>query len=149
MRGAFWIFRILFCLPLFIMGIVLLVLAGVQISHRNAWVRTTAVITSVTERHEPDGDISHEVTVSYQTEDGKEYTDVLGYYQTGYQEGVTVDVCYDPEQPEKVISGGKGPIILFGGFGAGSLFAAVFMWFLIGFVSKKLITAYDRSATQY
>ena len=117
--------------------------------HRNAWVRTTAVITSITEKREPDGDVTHAVTVTYQTEDGQEYTDLLGYYQTGYQEGMTVDVCYDPEQPEKVMTGGNGIIYLLGGFGAVSLFSAFFVWFVVGFVGKKLLNAYDQAAMRY
>ena len=143
------LFRIIFSLPLLIIGIVMLVLAGVQISHRNAWVRTTAVITSITEKREPDGDLIHTVTVTYQTEDGDEYTDLLGYYQSDYREGMTVDVCYDPEQPDKVMTGGNGIIYLFGGLGAVSLFSALFVWFLVGFVGKKLLNAYDQAAMRY
>ncbi len=67
--------------------------------------KTTATILSI--KVDPDStseDDSYIVTANY-TVDGKEYTNVLNTYSPSYKVGKTVEVRYDPADPNKVTSG--------------------------------------------
>ena len=69
--------------------------------------KTTATIISI--ENDPDyipdpdtdNDVRHIITVKY-TVDGKEYTNVLDSDSTSYSEGGTVDIMYDPKNPETI-----------------------------------------------
>ena len=70
----------------------------------------TATIISIEEDPDyiPDadtsGDVQYIVTVKY-TVDGKDYTRTLDSYSPSYKVGGTVDIKYDPKNPEKITSG--------------------------------------------
>ena len=74
------------------------------------YVDGTATIISIEEDPDyipdPDtsGDAQYIVTVKY-TVDGKEYTRKLDSYSPSYKVGGTVDIKYDPKNPEKISSG--------------------------------------------
>ena len=67
--------------------------------------KTTATIVSI-EKDEDSAaeDDSYIVTARY-TVDGKEYTNVLDSYSPSYKEGGTVEVRYDPNDPNQITSG--------------------------------------------
>ena len=66
--------------------------------------KTTATIISIEKDLESTDDDSYIVTARY-TVDGKEYTNVLNSYSPSYKEGSTVEVRYDPANPNKITSG--------------------------------------------
>ena len=148
MRAAFGFFRLFFCLPTLLMGCVLLVMTGIQVKNRSEWVRGEGVIQSITTHRDSDGDVSHMVMVQYQTEDGDSYTENLHYYQSGYHEGLKVNICYDPENPSKVTSGDRGPELLTGIMGFACLLEAAVAWGVIGYVRKKAIAAQQNGYIQ-
>ncbi len=72
--------------------------------------KTTATIISIEEDPDyipdpdTDNDVRHIITVKY-TVDGKEYTNVLDSDSPSYSVGGTVDIMYDPKNPETIHSG--------------------------------------------
>ena len=74
------------------------------------FVDGTATIISIEEDPDyipdPDtsGDMQYIVTAKY-TVDGKDYTTKLDSYSPSYKVGGTVDIKYDPKNPEKITSG--------------------------------------------
>lgn len=69
---------------------------------------TTATIDTIYEYEEYDNvndeyETKHDVYISYDTQEGEHYSDVkLGWYYTGMEEGQTITVHYDPDDPEDV-----------------------------------------------
>ena len=68
------------------------------------YLKTTATIVSIEEDQESGEDDSYIVTAKY-TVDGTEYTNVLDSYSPSYKVGGTVEVRYDPSDPNKITSG--------------------------------------------
>jgi len=68
------------------------------------YMKTTATIVSIEEDQESGDDDSYIVTAKY-TVDGTEYTNVLDSYSPTYKVGGTVEVRYDPADPNKITSG--------------------------------------------
>lgn len=66
--------------------------------------KTTATIVSIEEDQESGSEDSYIVTAKY-TVDGVEYTKVLDSYSPSYEEGGTVEIRYDPADPNKITSG--------------------------------------------
>lgn len=67
--------------------------------------QTTATIDTIYEyvSADSDHDIKHDVYISYDTEEGVHYSEVdLGWYQSGMEEGQTIAVYYDPDDPRDV-----------------------------------------------
>ncbi len=66
--------------------------------------KTMATIVSIEEDTESGSEDSYIVTAKY-TVDGIEYTKVLDSYSPSYEVGGTVELRYDPDDPEKITSG--------------------------------------------
>lgn len=92
-----------------IMAVICIIL-GVYLTffHSAGFVKTEATIVSIVEEPADDGsdDENYVVTVAY-TVDGQNYQSVLDSYSPSYQEGKTIDVLYDPNDPS-VVHGGDG-----------------------------------------
>ncbi|MBQ4044998.1 MAG: DUF3592 domain-containing protein [Lachnospiraceae bacterium] len=67
--------------------------------------KTTATIISIEKDPASAADDDSYIVTARYTVDGKEYTKVLDSYSPGYKEGGTVEVRYDPSDPNKVTSG--------------------------------------------
>ena len=69
---------------------------------------TTATIDSIYEYEEYDSidneyDIQHDVYISYDTQEGMHYSGVeLNWYHTGMEEGQSITIHYDPDNPERI-----------------------------------------------
>ena len=148
MRAGFSLFRILFCVSFLIEGCVMLVVTVSQVKHRKEWVRAEGVIRAIETHYDAEGDVQHTVIVDYQTEDGEPYTETLGYYQSGFQEGMRIGICYDPDDPSSVTTSGHGSEIFTGIASGVCLLIAVFTWLLIGHVQKKVIAAQQNGYIQ-
>lgn len=61
-------------------------------------IETTAEITQITTSRDSDGDTTHSVQVIFYI-DGKEYEGNLGYYSSDMYKGKTVNIYYDPQNP--------------------------------------------------
>lgn len=67
--------------------------------------QTTATIDTIYEyvSADTDHDIRHDVYVSYDTQKGEHYSNIdLGWYQSGMEEGQTLAVYYNPNNPRDV-----------------------------------------------
>ena len=118
-----------------IIGIVLIGIACVTYSRQKNWVRAEAVIQSVQIRKNSDDSKEYTVIVSYQTEDGVSCREELDYYDTSYREGMKIPVCYDPDEPSKVVAGSRSVPVTTGAAGAAALAISAGLWFYLG---KKL-----------
>ncbi len=61
-------------------------------------IDATAEITKITTSRDSDGDVSHLVQVIFHV-DGKSYGGNLGYYSSDMYEGKTINIYYDPQNP--------------------------------------------------
>ena len=68
------------------------------------YLKTTATIVSIEEDLESGEEDSYIVTVRYTVGD-KEYINVLDSYSPSYEAGGTVEIRYDPADPNKITSG--------------------------------------------
>ncbi|MBP3896541.1 MAG: DUF3592 domain-containing protein [Mogibacterium sp.] len=92
------------------------------------YMKTTATIVSIEEDQESGEDDSYIVTARY-TVDGKEYSNVLDSYSPSYEVGGTVEVRYDPADPDKITSGY--------GIGIYSMIVGAAILLITGFVTLK------------
>lgn len=87
---------------------VIAIIAGVYLTffQSKGLEKTTATITSITERpsDSADEDTEYDVTVEY-TVDGQKYEEKLGYYSPSFKVGKTINVKYDSNDPSKVVGG--------------------------------------------
>lgn len=67
--------------------------------------KTTATIISIEKDPESASDDNSYIVTARYTAGGKEYTNVLDSYSPSYKEGGTVEVRYDPADPNKITSG--------------------------------------------
>ena len=67
--------------------------------------KTTATITSIEKDQESISDDDSYIVTARYTVDGQEYTGVLNSYSPSYKEGGTVEIRYDPKDPNKITSG--------------------------------------------
>lgn len=70
----------------------------------SGYQKTTATIVSMEKDQESGEEDSYIVTATY-TVDGTEYTNVLDSYSPSYEVGGTVEIRYDPADPNKITSG--------------------------------------------
>ena len=101
--------------------------------------KTEATILSI-EKEQGSSEDSYFVTARY-TVDGREYTKVLDSYSPSYKEGGTVEVRYDPKDPEQFTSGY--------GIGIYSMIVGAAILLVIAFVSfrrKKALRALPANA---
>ena len=129
-----------------IAGIFVIVFSIHGLHQQGEFSPAKGVIQDIQEHIEADsegGNVStYEVTVSY-TIDGKSYTSVMGDFENGYEVGKEIDILYDPQDPNVIVSKGKGPYYYF--IAAGILHTS----FLVGLhiykanqLSKLLILYY-------
>lgn len=67
--------------------------------------KTTATILSIEKDQESASDDDSYIVTARYTVDGKEYTNVLDSYSPSYKEGGTVEVRYNPDDPNQITSG--------------------------------------------
>lgn len=99
-------------LVLLFLGLFATLVGSLTLKKQKSYLPTDAVISKIEEYYDAsageDGpQYSYDVTVRY-TVDGKEYEGPLGYHQDGYEEGQTVSIRYNPENPEKIVQASKG-----------------------------------------
>ncbi|MBQ3291104.1 MAG: DUF3592 domain-containing protein [Mogibacterium sp.] len=92
------------------------------------YLKTTATIVSIEEDLESGEEDSYIVTVRYTVGD-KEYTNVLDSYSPSYEAGGTVEIRYDPADPNKITSGF--------GIGIYAMIVGAAILLIVGFVSLK------------
>ena len=99
-----------------IAGIFVIVFSIHGLHQQGEFSPAKGVIQDIQEHIEADsegGNVStYEVTVSY-TIDGKSYTSVMGDFENGYEVGKEIDILYDPQDPNVIVSKGKGPYYYF------------------------------------
>ena len=108
----------IFVLPFCIVGICLLLSAGIWAKITYDFVQNAepvvGVISSITRERDLDGDVSHIVYVNYDF-GGKRYKNVrIGTYSSSMYEGAEIELLCDPTRPTKVESQSLlyiGPII--------------------------------------
>jgi hypothetical protein len=94
------------------------------------YIKTDAVIMHIEEIFngmDEDGtdDYSYIPTVAYKV-DGKEYVNDLHFYVDGYEEGKTIQIFYNPSDPNDIHGSTKGMGIYLIGAGAFLILAAVY-----------------------
>ncbi len=99
-------------LLLLFLGILATFAGSLTLKKQKSYLPTDAVISKIEEHYdasaaEDGSQYSYDVTVRYRV-DGKEYEGPLGYHQDGYEEGQTVAIRYNPEDPGKIVTASKG-----------------------------------------
>ena len=92
------------------LGILALVVGIVELKKQKTYSPTEGVITRIEEEEYWENDkleINYHTYVSYSV-DGVDYEGALGYYEDGYEEGKTITVKYNPENPAQVTGDAKG-----------------------------------------
>ena len=85
-------------------GVILLGIAAIILliaTPEERRVYTMATIERIEEYRKSDGETAERVYVSYEA-DGKHYVRRLGYYQTGFYEGESIQIFYDRLNPGKI-----------------------------------------------
>ena len=104
-----------------IVGVIIIIVAFTSLNQQNNFEPTTGVIKDIQEFEELDADgdrtYSYEVTVDYKV-DGKAYTSVMNDYKNGFEVGKEIDILYDPDDPNVIVSKGKGHVIYLFAIGA-------------------------------
>ena len=99
-----------------IAGIIVIVFSIHGLHQQDEFSPAKGVIKDIQEYVETDSDggttTTYEVTVDY-TINGKSYTSVMGDYENGYEVGKEIDILYDPQDPNVIVSKGKGPYYYF------------------------------------
>ncbi len=118
-----------FPLALVIIGIIVIVFSIHSLNRQDDFLPAKGVIQDIQEYEEIDTDggtdSTYEVTVEY-TVDGKTYTSVMGDYENGYEVGKEIDILYDPQDPNVIVSKGKGPFYYFIGAGVFVILVGLF-----------------------
>ena len=95
-----------------IFGIVFIAVGAIGLKQNATFTPTTATIESIeVEYGAGDESDTYKVIVTF-TVDGKTYHSDLGHLSNGDYEGKEVNIMYNPEKPEEIITAGKtGPTI--------------------------------------
>ncbi len=82
-------------------------------------LEVTAEITEITNYHDQDETVRHDVYIRFETQDGEEIRTTLGSYSSSMEVGDEITVFYDPENPEKLHSATSGLtfVLICGGMG--------------------------------
>lgn len=92
-------------------GVVFIVFGAVSMKEIKNYIQTPAVVSHVEREWTPNGDGTDteeiKIFVTY-TVDGQEYTEELQNTKTGYSQGDTITVLYNPENPAQVSGATKG-----------------------------------------
>lgn len=95
---------------LLVLGCIALAVGIMELRKQHRFSVTDAVITRIDEDVDFTSDdlrTDYTVYVHY-TVGGKDYDEVLGYFENGYEEGKTIQIRYNPENPTDVTGNGKG-----------------------------------------
>lgn len=116
-------------LAIVVMGIIAIVFSIHGLHQQDDFLPAKGVIQDIQEYVETDSDgvtnTTYEVTVDY-TIDGKSYTSVMGDFENGYEVGKEIDILYDPQDPNVIVSKGKGPFYYFIGAGIFAILVGLF-----------------------
>ena len=96
-KKFYWL--IVFLSAVFIIsGTALFIISYTIMSRTNDYPGTEAVISAIEYDAEDD---DYSVIIDYSA-NNRAYHERLGYYSSGYKEGGTIEIRYDPEDPAKV-----------------------------------------------
>ena len=112
-----------------IAGIVLAVVTPVIRKRQKTWPKAEGEISSIKHRK---GSDHVAVLVTYETEEGIPYTTELGYYQSGFQVGQKLRLCYDPQNPQHVVADTDALVALTVCLSVLFLFVGVILWLVMG-----------------
>lgn len=97
-----------FKLGVLLLGALALVVGIVSVIKINKYEPVEALITRVEEYYNAGAGWEYTAFVDY-TVGGKEYKDVrLDYYEDGYDEGKTIQIKYNPEDPSEITGDSMG-----------------------------------------
>ncbi|MBQ7522805.1 MAG: DUF3592 domain-containing protein [Clostridia bacterium] len=114
-------------------GVVFLILGIGNVQKRNDYPTTTAVITKI-ETHEAineDDSSDTDVYVEYMV-NGKKYSNELGEYVASFTEGATIEIYYNPQNPDEIFSASMVFPIVF--IVAGGIMCLISVFFVIKFI---------------
>ena len=77
------------------------IILGVNILNYENKIDTKGIITNITSYRDFDGDINHEVYVTYNV-DEKEYKSRLSSYSSNFYEGKEIEIYYDKDNPNEI-----------------------------------------------
>ncbi len=88
-------------------GIIMLVIGVIifanGINKKNTYKTTEAIISEIKSYRDSDGDVSHKVYVTYRLPGTGELHEIsIGYYSSSMDEGDTIEIMYNPENPKKI-----------------------------------------------
>lgn len=126
------IFRIFLSGFFMIAGIALTAITPVIQKRRRTWPKAEAEISEIRETVGMDNERQHQVIVTYETADGVPFTTTLGFYQTGYQVGKKLRICYDPQDPKKIVADSDALPALTIGMGIFFIVISVVIWIMGG-----------------
>ena len=90
------------------LGILALTVGTATIFKQNRFSDAEAVITGIDAGYDMSEDrYYYTVYVEYSV-DGTEYSGVLGYYEDSFEEGRTVAIKYNPENPGEIVEASSG-----------------------------------------
>jgi len=124
------LFRIITPFLLVGAGVLFIVLGAMNGTKQKSYTETQAVISHIASEYDAtDGSTDYTVYVTY-TVDGKEYTDIpLDSYHAGMNEGDTVAIKYNPNNPSEIITAGSLTKLIMIGFGVLVILVGVVLFF--------------------
>lgn len=128
-----------------IAGIGVIITGFMTYQNSKTYLPATATIVNIEEEWTGGGDTegsnyTYHVFINF-TVDGKEYNTELGEYNASMNEGDTIDIVYNPEDPTKVQTAGATTYIIL--FVIGILFEIAGIFFLIKLLRGEAFDGYD------